>query len=1046
MSGFFIDRPVFAWVIAIVIMLAGGLAILGLPVEQYPKIAPPQVSITASYPGASAKTLEDSVTQVIEQKMTGLDHFRYMSSSSDSAGNVTITLTFEPEADPDIAQVQVQNKLQLATPLLPQEVQQQGLQVSKAANDFLMVVGFYSSDGRLGQGDIADYVASNLQDTLSRVGGVGDVTVFGPQHAMRIWLDPDTLNSHGLTTVDIVSAIETENAQIAAGQLGGAPAVPGQRLNATIVAQTRMETPEEFGAILLRVNADGSQVRLRDVARIEVGSESYEITARYNGKPAAGLGIKLATGANALDTAAAVKARVAELSAFFPAGLEVIYPYDSTPFVELSIHEVVKTLFEAIVLVFVVMYVFLQNLRATLIPTIAVPVVLLGAFGVLAAFGFSINTLTMFGMVLAIGLLVDDAIVVVENVERVMAEEGLPPREATRRSMGQITGALVGIALVLSAVFVPMAFFGGSAGAIYRQFSLTIVSAMALSVVVALVLTPALCATMLKPAAAGHGHGAGGPFRLFNRGFDAGSRAYVRGVRGAVSRLGRYGVAYLLILAGLAYLFLRMPSSFLPEEDRGQLFLLWSAPPNATIERTLETARAVEAQLLDGERDSVEGLFTIAGFNFAGRGQNAGMAFVRLRDWDARTTPDRKPQAIAARTMAALSQVKDAVVYAFLPPSVPGLGNATGFDLQLVDRGGLGHERLMQARNQLLGMAAQNPKLVGVRPNGLEDTPQYTLSVDREKASALGLSLGAINATLSAAWGSTYVNDFIDNGRVKKVFLQADAPFRMQPGDLDRWYVRNGDGRMVPFSAFSMARWTYGSPKLERYNGISSVNVQGAAAPGVSSGEAMAEMEAMAATLPPGIGYEWTGLSYEERLSGSQAPVLYAISMLVVFLCLAALYESWSVPAAVILVVPLGVVGAVLAAQLRGLPSDIYFQVGLLTTIGLSAKNAILIVEFAKALYDQGMELKEAAVEACRQRLRPIIMTSLAFVLGVLPLATSSGAGSESQNAIGVGVMGGMISATVLAVLFVPVFFVAVHRLFVRRPAPSAEPSPAASP
>jgi multidrug efflux pump len=1045
MSKFFIDRPVFAWVIAIVIMMAGALAILRLPVEQYPKIAPPTVSITASYPGASAKTLEDTVTQVIEQKMTGLDHFRYMSSNSDSSGNVTITLTFEPEANPDIAQVQVQNKLQLAVPLLPQEVQQRGLQVSKAGNDFLLVVGFVSGDGRLSQGDIADYVTSNLQDTLSRVEGVGDVTVFGPQHAMRIWLDPDALNNFALTTTDVSNAVKTQNAQVSAGQLGGAPAVAGQQINATITGQSRLQTPEQFGAILLRVNPDGSQVRLRDVARIEIGSETYEINAAYNGKPAAGVGIKLATGANALDTAAAVKARVAELQPFFPAGIEVIYPYDTTPFVELSIHEVIKTLFEAIILVFVVMYLFLQNFRATLIPTIAVPVVLLGTFGVMSAFGFSVNVLTMFGMVLAIGLLVDDAIVVVENVERVMSEEGLPPREATRKSMDQITGALVGIALVLSAVFVPMAFFGGSAGAIYRQFSLTIVSAMALSVLVALVLTPALCATMLKPVSVGHGHARKGFFGLFNRGFDASSRVYVRGVRGAVNRLGRYFIAYLLILGGLGYLFLQMPSSFLPTEDRGQLFVLWSAPPNASAERTAETAKAVTTYFLEKEKDSVEGLFTIVGFNFSGRGQNAGMAFVRLKDWSERTQPSQKPQAIAGRVMGAMSKLKDAVVFSFLPPSVPGLGNATGFDLQLVDRGGLGHDRLMQARNQLLGMAAQNPKLVGVRPNGLEDTPQFKLDIDREKASALGLALSDINTTLSAAWGSSYVNDFIDQGRVKKVYLQADAPYRMQPSDIDRWYVRNAAGQMVPFSAFTTAQWIYGSPKLERYNGASSLNIQGSAAPGISSGEAMAEMEAMMQKLPPGIGYEWTGLSYEERLSGSQAPALYALSMIIVFLCLAALYESWSVPVSVIMVVPLGVIGAVVAATLRGLPSDVYFQVGLLTTIGLSAKNAILIVEFAKSLYDEGMELKEAAIEACRQRLRPIIMTSLAFVLGVLPLAIATGAGSESQNAIGVGVMGGMISATVLAILFVPVFFVAVYRLFVRRrPSQGAMPQPAA--
>ncbi|WP_142846660.1 efflux RND transporter permease subunit [Telmatospirillum sp. J64-1] len=1042
MAKFFIDRPVFAWVIAISIMLAGILAILGLPVEQYPKIAPPAVSISASYPGASAQTLEDTVTQVIEQKMTGLDHFRYMSSTSDSSGNVTITLTFEPEADPDIAQVQVQNKLQLATPLLPQEVQQRGLQVSKATSDFLMVVGFVS-DGRLSNGDIADYVASNIQDIISRVNGVGEVTVFGPQNAMRIWLDPDKLNSHQLTVLDVSNAIAAENAQVSAGQLGGAPAVPGQQLNATITAQTRMQTPEEFQNILLRVHPDGAQVRLRDVARVEIGSETYEIEARYNGNPAAGLGIKLATGANALDTAEAVRQRISELEPFFPEGLEAIYPYDTTPFVSLSIKAVVKTLIEAIILVFLVMYLFLQNFRATLIPTLAVPVVLLGTFGVLAAFGFSINVLTMFGMVLAIGLLVDDAIVVVENVERVMDEDGLPPREATRKSMGQITGALIGIALVLSAVFVPMAFFGGSAGAIYRQFSITIVSAMVLSVVVAMVLTPALCATILKPIQKGHhAFEKRGPFGWFNRAFDASSRSYQRGVGTAVSRLGRYGIAYLLILGGLGYLFMQMPTAFLPNEDRGQLFVLWSAPPGATLERTMETNKAVEKYFLETEKDNVEGLFTIAGFSFAGRGQNSGMAFVRLKDWSVRQEPEQKPAAIAARAMGALSRIKDAMVFTFMPPSVPGLGNATGFDLQLLDRGGLGHEKLMAARNQLLGMAAQNPLLVGVRPNGLEDTPQYRVVVDREKAQALGLSLNDINNTLSAAWGSAYVNDFIEKGRVKKVYLQADAPFRMLPEDIDRWYVRNNLGEMVPFSAFTTAHWTFGSPKLERYNGAPSLNIQGAPAPGVSSGEAMAAMEEMIRQLPPGIGYEWTGLSYEERMTGSQAPILYAISMLVVFLSLAALYESWTVPVSVMLVVPLGVLGSVIGATIAGLPSDIYFQVALLTTIGLSAKNAILIVEFAKTLYEQGMGLKEAAIEASRQRLRPIIMTSLAFTLGVLPLVLSSGAGAESQNAIGIGVMGGMISATVLAIFFVPAFFVAVYRLFGTKR--KEEPAPAA--
>jgi len=1031
MARFFIDRPVFAWVIAIVIMLAGLLSLRVLPVEQYPKIAPPAVTISANYPGASASTLEQTVTQVIEQRMTGIDYLRYMSSTSDSAGNVSITLTFEPEADPDIAQVQVQNKLQLAIPQLPQEVQELGLTVTKSSNDFLLIVGFISADGSMQRGDIADFVVSNVQDSVSRVSGVGEVNVFGPQHAMRIWVDPDKLTSLNLTITELTAAIRAENAQVSAGQLGGLPAVPNQELNASITAQTRMRTPEEFADILLRVNPDGSQVRLRDVARVEIGQESYAVEARYNGRPAAGLGVKLAAGANALDTAEAVKARIEELKPFFPPGLEVIYPFDSTPFVKLSIEGVVHTLLEAIVLVFLVMYLFLQNFRATLIPTIAVPVVLLGTFGVMAAFGFTINVLTMFAMVLAIGLLVDDAIVVVENVERVMAEENLPPREATRRSMGQITSALVGIALVLSAVFVPMAFFGGSAGVIYRQFAITIVSAMALSVLVAVVLTPALCATMLKPHA-GHGPRRGF-FGWFNRGFDRGSRAYQGSVRRSLGRLGTYGLAYLLILGGLAFLFARMPTSFLPTEDRGQLMVLYTAPPGATQERTRETTLAVEKHFLEGETEAVEGLFTINGFSFAGRGQNMGLAFVRLKPWETRERADLKAAAVAGRAMAALSRLRDAMVFTILPPSVPGLGSATGFDLQLVDRGGLGHAKLLEARNQLLGMAARDPRLAGVRPNGMEDTPEYRIEVDREKARALGLGLTDINTTLSAAWGSTYVNDFIENGRVKRVYLQADAPFRMLPGDLNRWYVRNNRGEMVPFSAFTTSSWTYGSPKLERFSGVPSMNIQGSAAPGVSSGEAMAAMEALVARLPPGIGLEWTGLSYEERQSGSQAPALYALSMLVVFLCLAALYESWSVPAAVMLVVPLGIVGAVTAATLRGLPSDVYFQVGLLTTIGLASKNAILIVEFAKALHDRGMDLVEAAVVASRQRLRPILMTSLAFTLGVLPLAMATGAGAESQNAIGVGVMGGMISATVLAIFFVPVFFVAVTRLTRRR-------------
>ncbi len=1028
MAKFFIDRPVFAWVISIIIMLAGALSIFKLPVAQYPEVAPPSVSISANYPGASAQTVQDTVIQIIEQGLTGIDNVQYMSSTSESSGRGEVTVTFIAGTDPDIAQVQVQNKLQTAMPLLPQEVQQQGIRVTKSSAGFLMVAAFVSADGRMDKYDIADYVAANVQDQLSRVNGVGQIQLFGSQYAMRIWLDATKLATYKLTTTDIVSAIRAQNAQIAAGELGGTPALPGQQINASIVVQTRLNTPEQFKNILLRVNADGSQIRLGDVARVELGGENYQFETEYNNRPATGLAVTLAAGANALDTADAVRKRIGELQSFFPQGLEVVYPYDTTPFVKLSIEAVVKTLIEAIILVFLVMYLFLQNIRATLIPTIAVPVVLLGTFAILQAFGFSINTLTMFAMVLAIGLLVDDAIVVVENVERVMAEEGLGPREATRKSMGQITGALIGIALVLSAVFVPMAFFGGSTGVIYRQFSITIVSAMVLSVIVALTLTPALCATLLKPVHADH-YNKTGFFGWFNRHFGRATDKYQAGVQSMLGKTGRYMAIYVAIVLVLALLFTRLPGSFLPDEDQGVMFTQMTLPVGATKERSIGVMDRIEQHYLQNEKETVRSVFSIIGFSFSGRGQNNGIAFVGLRDWSERTDDSRHVTAVAGRAMGAFAGIKDAMVFAFVPPAITQLGTSSGFNLQLQDLGGLGHEALMQARNQFLGLAAQNPLLVGVRPNGQEDNPQFKLDIDQEKAAALGVSIADINNVFSTVWAASYVNDFIDKGRVKKVYIQGEAQYRMLPEDVKHWYVRNADNEMVPFSAFTSGRWIYGSPRLERYNGVPSINILGQGAPGVSSGDAMLAAEEIAAQLPQGIGYQWTGLSLQERESGNQAPMLYALSFLIVFLCLAALYESWSVPFAVMLVVPLGIIGAVLFAMARGLSNDVYFQVGLLTTMGLAAKNAILIVEFAKSLYEQGMDLIEATMEAVRMRLRPIIMTSLAFMLGVTPLVISTGAGSGSQNAIGTGVFGGMFSATVLAIFFVPVFFVVVFRL-----------------
>ncbi|MBU9664174.1 efflux RND transporter permease BpeB [Burkholderia multivorans] len=1032
MAKFFIDRPIFAWVIAIILMLAGVAAIFTLPIAQYPTIAPPSIQISANYPGASAKTVEDTVTQVIEQQMSGLDNFLYMSSTSDDSGTATITLTFAPGTNPDIAQVQVQNKLSLATPILPQVVQQLGLKVTKSSSSFLLVLAFNSEDGSMNRYDLANYVASHVQDPISRLNGVGTVTLFGSQYAMRVWLDPVKLTNYGLTPIDVTNAISAQNVQVAGGQIGGTPAKPGTLLQATITEATLLRTPGEFGNILLKVNQDGSQVRLKDVAQIGLGAENYNFDTKYNGQPSAALGIQLATNANALATAKAVRAKVDELSKYFPHGLVVKYPYDTTPFVKLSIEEVVKTLLEGIVLVFLVMYLFLQNLRATIIPTIAVPVVLLGTFAIMSLVGFSINTLSMFGLVLAIGLLVDDAIVVVENVERVMAEEGLGPKEATRKAMGQITGALVGVALVLSAVFVPVAFSGGSVGAIYRQFSLTIVSAMVLSVLVALILTPALCATILKPIPQGHHEEKKGFFGWFNRTFNASRDKYHVGVHHVIKRSGRWLIIYLVVIVAVGLLFVRLPKSFLPDEDQGLMFVIVQTPSGSTQETTAKTLANITDYLLKDEKDIVESAFTVNGFSFAGRGQNSGLVFVRLKDYAQRQHADQKVQALIGRMFGRYSGYKDAIVIPFNPPSIPELGTAAGFDFELTDNAGLGHDALMAARNQLLGMAAKDPTLQGVRPNGLNDTPQYKVDIDREKANALGVTADAIDQTFSIAWASKYVNNFLDiDGRIKKVYVQSDAPFRMTPEDLNIWYVRNGSGGMVPFGAFATGHWTYGSPKLERYNGISAMEIQGQAAPGKSTGQAMAAMEALATKLPTGIGYSWTGLSFQEIQSGSQAPILYAISILVVFLCLAALYESWSIPFSVIMVVPLGVIGALLAATLRGLENDVFFQVGLLTTVGLSAKNAILIVEFARELQmTEKMGPIEAALEAARLRLRPILMTSLAFILGVLPLAISNGAGSASQHAIGTGVIGGMITATFLAIFMIPMFFVKIRAIF----------------
>ncbi len=1039
LSRFFLDRPVFAWVIAVIMMVAGGLAIYNLPISQYPPIAPPSIAIDSFYPGASAETVENSVTQIVEQKMTGFDKMLYMSATSDSAGASRIQLTFTPGTDPDLAWAQVQNKLQLAMASLPDVVQRQGVKVSKSTRNYLMIVGLISEDGSMDGNDLRDYAQSNLEKVLARAHGVGEVENFGSQYAMRVWLNPDKLNSYRLTIEDVITALRAYNVEVSAGQLGGTPAVEGQRLNASIVVQNLLRTPDEFAAIPIRMNPDGSVVRIKDVGRTELGTEVYDVVARYNGKPAAGLAIRQAAGANALDTADAVKAKLKEMSRYFPPGMKVVYPYDTTPFIKVAIDEVVETLVEAILLVFLVMYLFLGNIRATLIPTIAVPVVILGTFAVLGFFGFSINMLTMFAMVLAIGLLVDDAIVVVENVERIMRDEGLSPREATARSMDEITAALIGIGLVLSAVFGPMAFFAGSTGVIYRQFSVTIIASMLLSVVVALILTPVLCASLLKPVAKGHEPSENAIFFLrpffgwFNRSFFRSRDLYLSLVGHALSKKLRYLLVFVLIVAAMGYLFHRMPTAYLPDEDQGMVFVQAMLPANSALEQTEEVLDTVREHFLTDAKDAVESIMTVAGFSFSGRGQNVGMAFVKLRDWALRDRPDLKAESVVGKAMGVFSKIRKAMVFVFPPPAVIELGQAKGFDLQLQDRGGLGHADLVAARNQLLGMGAKDSRLTRLRPNALDDVPEYRVDVDWKKAGALGLPITSVHTTVAAAFGSAYVNDFIHAGRVKRVYVQLDAPYRMLPKDLEKLYVRNTAGKMAPFSAFASGHWTSGPPLLQRYNAFPSINIWGEPAPGRSSGEAMEIMEEIVSKLPRGIGFDWTGISYQERLAGSQAPALYAFSMFVIFLVLAALYESWTLPISVVLALPLGVIGGVLASSFRDLPNDVYFQIGLLTTLGLTTKNAILIVVFAKAKLEEGMGLIEATLEGARLRFRPIVMTSLAFGFGVLPLALAAGAGAGAQKAIGTSVLGGMITATSLAIFFIPLFYVVIYRTFARR-------------
>lgn len=1045
LSKFFLDRPVFAWVIAIMIMVLGGLAIYTLPIAQYPPLAPPSIRIACLYNGASAEAVENSVTQIIEQQMTGLDRMLYMSSSSDSSGISSIELTFAPGTDPDIAWTKAQNKLQLAMARLPDTVQRRGVSVRKSTKNYLLVVGLVSEDGSMSDVDLRDYMLSVVQPVLARVPGVGEAEGIGGEYAMRVWFDPKKLTNYGLTIEDVTQALQNYNVEVSGGQFGGAPAVAGQRLNASIIVQSLLKTPEEFSSVPIRINPDGSIIRIKDVARTELGSDLVDSKVFFNGnQPASGITIRQEPGANALKTADAIKAKMVELSRYFPKGVKVIYPYDTTPFTRVAIKEVAKTLVVAIFLVFLVMYLFMGNIRATLIPTIAVPVVLLGTFAVLGWFGYSINMLTMFAMVLAIGLLVDDAIVVVENVERLMSEEGLPPREAAAKSMEQITPALIGIGLVLSAVFGPMAFFPGSTGIIYRQFSVTVIAAMLLSVLVALILTPVLCAMFLKPVPKGHEPAESGVrflrpfFHWFDLIFFRVRDQYVKLVGHSFNQNARYIFFYFVIVATMLFVFIKMPTGYLPDEDQGLLAVMATLPSGSTLEQSEAVMEKVRDYFTTNEKDAVESVMTVSGQNQSGRGQNIGMAFVKLKDWELRKQANLKADAVADRAMKKFASYKEALVYAFSPPSIIELGNAKGIDFQLQDRGGAGHVKLMEARNKLIEMAAKDPRLVRVRANGLEDVSQYKIDLDWEKAGSLGVSIASIQDAVSTAFGSGYVNDFIKDGRIKHVDIQADAPYRMLPEDLKNIYVRNVQGKMVPYASFASGHWIFGSPKLERYNAFPSINIWGEPAKGKSSGEAMQAMEELASKLPREFGYDWTGLSYQERQSGAQAGPLYAFSILIIFLCVAALYESWSIPVVNLLMLPLGVFGATLATWLRGMPNDVYFQIGFLTTLGLSTKNAILIIQFAQQRLEQGEKIIEATLGAVKTRFRPVIMTSMAFFFGVLPLALSTGAGAGAQNAIGTAVVGGMLSATFIDLIFIPLFFILVSRFFNRKKQPQA--------